>query len=134
MPPAWKDKVFTLILCLAAGALTSFAFSPYDIYFLAVLGPAALIHSWSSARPGNVFGLGLFGTGVNWIHISINLFGGVNFVGAIALTFLFIAFIALYPAIVGYVSRRFFTGSAPFTYLVFIIPSLWTVGEMTSAV
>lgn len=135
MPPAWKDKVFTLILCLAAGALTSFAFSPYDIYFLAVLGPAALIHSWSSARPGNaflygyVFGLGLFGTGVNWIHISINLFGGVNFVGAIALTFLFIAFIALYPAIVGYVSRRFFTGSAPFTYLVFIIPSLWTVGE-----
>ena len=135
MPSSRKDIIYTTLLCLFAGALTSFAFSPYDVYPLAVLGPAVLLIIWRKAGPGRafysgyLFGLGLFGVGVNWIHISINLFGGVNFIGAMALTFLFVAFISLYPALVGYSSRRFFSRCSSFNYLVLIAPSVWVLGE-----
>ena len=135
MPSSRQQIIFTALACLGAGALTSFAFSPYDIYPLAVLGPAALIAIWLKAGPGRafysgyLFGLGLFGAGVNWIHISINLFGGVNFIGAMALTLLFVAILALYPALVGYVSRRFFSRCSPFIYLALTAPSIWVLGE-----
>jgi apolipoprotein N-acyltransferase len=139
MTPVQKNNLISLLLCLLAGIATSFAFSPYDISPLAVFGPAVLIYIWLTAAPGKafacgyVFGLGLFGTGVNWIHISINLFGGVNFLGAIGLTFLFIAFLALYPAGVGYLFRRCFASCSPFIGLLLIAPTLWVIGEWTKS-
>jgi apolipoprotein N-acyltransferase len=46
-----------------------------------------------------VFGLGLMGFGVSWLHNSIAQFGGVGPIAAIAITALFIAVVSLYFAL-----------------------------------
>lgn len=107
-----KGTVLPDAACLLAGALFPLAFAPWGFYPVAIAGLAVLFHAWTRATPGRaflrgyLFGLGMFGVGVNWLHISINLFGGVNLVLALAATFALVAFLALYPAVTGYLARR----------------------------
>ena len=115
---------------IIAGAILPFAFSPYGFYFLSFISIALLFYLWikSSAKEafiiGYLFGLAYFGIGVNWLHISINLFGGVNFIGALFFTYMLVAFIALYPALCGYFAVRFFK-----TNLLLVLPFLWVLTE-----
>ena len=130
--PAWIPKA---VLSLLAGAVLPLAFSPYDMPVFAFLAPALLIALWWNNTPGAafgygyLFGLGLFGVGVNWLHISINLFGGINLIGALVLTWLFVACFALYPALTGYLSRRLFRHAPPSVYLLLLVPALWVLTE-----
>ena len=130
--PAWIPGA---ALSLLAGAVLPLAFSPYDLPVFAFLAPALLIALWWNTAPGTafaygyLFGLGMFGVGVNWLHISINLFGGVNLIGALALTWLFVAFLALYPALTGYLSRKLFRHAPPSVYLLLAVPALWVLTE-----
>lgn len=127
--PLWKHA----IACLLAGAATTLAFAPYTYSYIAVLTMAVLFYSWSKtgARTalltGYLFGLGLFGTGLSWLHISINLFGDVSLAGAWLLTFLLVAFLALYPALAGYLGRRL--SDKPAIMLLLCLPAAWTLAE-----
>jgi apolipoprotein N-acyltransferase len=120
---------------LLSGGIAPFAFSPFDIYPLAVLSVVLIIYLWSRSDPrtafytGYLYGLGFFGSGVSWLHISINLFGGVNIAGAVFLTFLLIAFLSLYPAITGYLATRLSSGNHKGLSLVLGVPVLWALGE-----
>ncbi|MGH8246070.1 MAG: apolipoprotein N-acyltransferase [Gammaproteobacteria bacterium] len=122
------------LICLAAGVALPFAFSPYDLHFLALLSSALLFHAWLKSGPsqafvyGYLFGLGMFGAGVNWLHISINLFGGVSLAGSLALTFALVAFLALYPALVGYLARTI-PARSEFSLLTGMVPALWVLAE-----
>lgn len=126
------NKTILKRLCMIiAGGLVPFAFAPYDFYFLTLLSLVILFYTWSttaSAREafilGYLFGFAMFGIGVNWLHISINLFGGVNFIGALFFTYLLVAFISLYPALCGYLLIRFFKHY----YLIALAP-LWLITE-----
>ena len=125
-------KVFVNRLCtIVAGGLVPFAFAPFDFYLLSIISLSILFYLLSktdSTREsfilGYLFGFAMFGIGVNWLHISINLFGGVNIVGALLLTYLLVAFISLYPALCGYIAVRFFK-----KYLVITLPALWLITE-----
>lgn len=135
MIPVRLHKITGYLLSLTVGALTCLAFAPAGLAVLAIFMPALLAAIWLHATPrsafahGYLFGLGLFGFGVNWLHISISQFGGMNFPGAIVLTFLFIGFISLYPALAGYLSRRLFDGCSAFTWLVIVLPATWVLTE-----
>ena len=115
---AQSERLLTLRSASVA-VLVSAAFAPWHLYPLAVLSPAVLFYLWLHAAPrrafwyGFLYGLGMFGAGVSWLHISINLFGGVNFAGSVLLTFLFVAFIALFPAGAGYLAARVRQAGAP---------------------
>ncbi len=125
-------------LCLIAGALMPLAYAPFNIFFIAVLGPALLLLSWVDSSPrqafrcGYLFGFGMFGAGVYWLHISINMFGGVNFAASILITALLVAFLSLYPAIVGYIGRRWFKQNDAL-YLLVASPALWILAEWMRA-
>ena len=126
-----SNKVFVYRLCaILAGSILPFAFSPFDIYALAILSLVVLFYVWtkSSAKEsfilGYLFGFALFGIGVNWLHISINLFGGVNLFGALFFTYLFVAYIALYPALCGFLAVRYFGKN-----LFIALPLIWTITE-----
>ncbi|MCG8377982.1 MAG: apolipoprotein N-acyltransferase [Proteobacteria bacterium] len=113
------------------GALMPLSYAPYHYYILAILIITILFYLWtlaSTAREsfiiGYLFGLGFFGVGVNWLHISINLFGGVNLYGAIFFTYCLVAFISVYPALCGYLARRFFN-----KYHMLSLAPLWLVTE-----
>jgi len=129
-----KQFFLRLISCFLSGALLPLAFSPYHYPLIAVLSLAYLFYTILISTPvgagliGYAFGFGMFGIGVNWLHISINLFGGINLAGALFITLLLVAFLSLYPALVAYVYQRFF-GNKDIVPFVIVIPALWVLAE-----
>lgn len=127
-------SVIRFALPVIPGMLMPLAFSPYHLFFLAYLCPAVLLIQWINATPaqafrqGYLFGLGMFGGGVYWLYISINLFGGVNLALAILVTALLVAYMSVFPAMVAYLGRRYFAKN-DHTYLLIACPALWIIGE-----
>ena len=127
-----QNKVYIKrLFAIIAGCLVPFAFSPFGYYFLVIVSLTTLFYLWyktESAREsfilGYLFAFAMFGIGVNWLHISINLFGGINILGALFFTYLLIAFISLYPAICGYITIRYYQ-----RYFILSLPSLWLITE-----
>src|SRR5436190_18627010 len=121
------------IACFAAGALSVAAFAPLGLYPLGIASLAVLIHSWMSATPsaaarsGFAFGLGLFGAGVSWIYVSLHDIGGMAAPVAALATFLLCAFIALLPAIAGWLQARIPAHAAVRACL--LIHASWTLFE-----
>lgn len=128
-----KITVIHFLICLIAGAVLPLAFAPFDYAVIGIISPAALFFLWYKSSPrtafmlGYAYGLGMFGTGVNWLHISINLFGGVNLAGALFATYALVAFLALYPAVVGWAGRRYCSPIS--VWLLLMVPALWTLTE-----
>ena len=105
------------LIALALGALHAIAFlndAAWPIEIAALAGLAALASgaareipgpvgarraAFGGARVGFAFGLGWFLTGISWIYISLHTYGEMNPVLAGAGTFLFAAYLALYPAL-----------------------------------
>ena len=123
-----------LLISFCAGAATVFAFAPFDQYHLAVLGPAVLLLLLLDSDPhmafrlGFTYGLGLLGLGVFWMHISIDQFGGVGPVLAIIITLAFVALMALYYGLMGWLGKRIAGASAWHIQLsVFVL--LWVLLE-----
>jgi len=121
------------VIALLAGAATVLAFAPVGFYPLALASFAVLIHRWMRAAPracfwsGFAFGLGLFGGGVSWVYVSLSQFGGMPAPLAGLATFLFCAFIALFPAAAGWLQAR--VPAADGVRACLIIPSAWTLFE-----
>jgi apolipoprotein N-acyltransferase len=92
-------------LALAAGLLTPCAFAPYGLWPLALVMPAVLLYLLDGLAPrraalaGFAFGLGQFGHGVWWIQVSVHQFGVPYYVFSVSMTALFVAGMALYPAL-----------------------------------
>jgi apolipoprotein N-acyltransferase len=80
-----------------------------------------------AAGLGFAFGLGLFLAGVSWVYVSLHRFGSMPAALAAVGTFLFCAFLALFPAVVGYLQAQFDRTIAVRQLL--LIPALWVLGE-----
>lgn len=121
-------------LCLGAGGLTALAFAPFKLHFIPFATLAVLFAVWrgnngrQAFRNGFLFGLGLFGIGVSWLHVSIHLFAGVNLAGAWALTFLLAAYLALFPAVAGWLGGARPARSERGHFLA-LMPALWALSE-----
>jgi len=98
----WRDA-FSLI----AGLLFTWSFAPFGYALLAPIALILLFASWLHTGPframlrGYLFGLGSFGSGVSWVFVSIHDYGHAGVFSAGALTLLFVAFWALFPALAG---------------------------------
>ncbi|HEY8084741.1 MAG TPA: apolipoprotein N-acyltransferase [Methylophilaceae bacterium] len=117
------------ILAALLGAATVLGFAPFYIYPIPIATIAGLFLLWQrSTTPkqaawlGLIFGLGLFNTGIYWIYISLHDFGGMPFWMAAIATFTLNAFLALFPAMVGWLSKRN-------RYLLMTAPLLWVLSE-----
>ncbi len=124
-----------------AGAITVLAFAPFDLFFIPYFSLAFLFYQWRDALPGQaaksgyLFGLGLMGFGVFWLHVSIAKFGGVIFPMAVLLALVFAAVIACYYAAAGWLSawlvRRF--RLAGNIQLLVIFPAIFVLSEILRA-
>ena len=116
-----------------SGAATVLAFSPANLFPLALLTLAVLIHLWSDAAPrrafwtGCAFGLGFFGAGVSWVYVSLHEFGGMPMPLAALATALFCAFLALFPGAAGWLQARI--PMRPALRACLAIPAAWTLLE-----
>ncbi|MSQ68024.1 MAG: apolipoprotein N-acyltransferase [Gammaproteobacteria bacterium] len=128
--PRWLGS----LLALGAGLLLPFAFAPYGAWWVAPLSLAALFLSWHAATPrlaalrGYLFGAGFFGHGVAWVQISIHQFGLPLYSFSVSMTALFALYLALYPALTGWLVRRL-PATGELTRLAVLAPALWTLVE-----
>ena len=119
---------------MLAGALTPLAFAPFHLFPLAVIAPAVLFVTWlnaSAARAawrGFLFGLGLFGVGVSWVYVSLHNYGNMPPPLAGFAVLLFVAALALYPALLGALQAQLRT--LPSGWRVgLVMPALWVLVE-----
>lgn len=121
------------ITALAAGALTTFAFAPVQLWPLAILMPAALMLLCCGASAkrafalGWLFGFGFFLAGVYWVYVSIHVFGhAVPWAAALA-TVGFAAVLAIFPAVATLLAQRLGAHSV-FGYCL-VWPACWVLLE-----
>jgi len=130
-----RDSRYGIILSALAGCLLPFAFAPVNIVPLAIISPFILFWLWLRASPGRAFiigfwfGLGFFGVGVSWVAISFYRFGGMGIVLSTLATLLFVLFLALFPALLGWVGRRYLYRLPDTWWLLLFLPAAWVFFE-----
>lgn len=122
-----------ILLALLAGVLLTFGFAPFHIWPLVpagiILWLSLLAHKTPTGKQafvlGWVFGLGWFGAGISWVHVSIEQFGGLPLIGSLGLMLLLCAYLALFPGLFAWLLTRFF----PVKLWPLAAPALWFVIE-----
>jgi len=134
MRPGALRPARAALAAFALGTATVPGFAPAGFAVLPFLTAAGLLWLWQQAATprraaalGFAFGMGLFLAGVSWVYISLHEFGAMPAPLAAVATLLFCAFLALYPALVGYLQARSRVPLAGRQLL--LIPALWMLSE-----
>ncbi|HYG13832.1 MAG TPA: apolipoprotein N-acyltransferase, partial [Methylophilaceae bacterium] len=124
-----------LYLAFGLGLVSVAGFAPFYLYPLPIVALAALFYLWrqcsspkQAARLGFAFGLGLYGGGIYWIYISLHQFGGMPIWMAALSTFCLCAFMALFPALVAWLAKRWHA-DAPGTLFMLSAAALWALSD-----
>ena len=111
--PAWRVLAVGLGLPLVAGAVAVTGFAPFHWFALPLVSLFALFWVWrgsgsprQAALSGFAWGLGYFLTGVSWVYVSMHTYGGMPAVMAAIATFAFCAYLAVFPALAGWIAVR----------------------------
>ncbi len=123
-PLAWA---FVLGVCTVGG------FAPFGIFPLPLLTLAGLlllgeraVRAGPAFKLGFAFGLGFFLAGVSWVYVSLHDFGAMPAPLAAAVTLLFCAYLALYPAAALSIAVRIPT---PWLRRALVFPGAWVAAE-----
>lgn len=118
----------------ALGAATVLGFAPFELFFLPPLTLSLLFRFWLTASSpraaaglGFAWGVGFFLAGVSWVYVSLHDVSGLAAPLALAATVLFCAYLALFPALAGFLACRL--ASAEFWRNALLLAGLWTLTE-----
>ncbi|MBD1389757.1 apolipoprotein N-acyltransferase [Neiella sp. HB171785] len=127
------------LLMLAAflfGATYPLAYAPFEHAVVAILAMAGFFNllkmasSWrQAAATGFAFGFGQFTVGISWVHVSIDSFGGLPLAISLLLMSLLCAYLALFPALTGWLWYRL-NNPRWRAFNLLLLPSLWLFGEI----
>ncbi|ODQ00901.1 apolipoprotein N-acyltransferase [Salinivibrio sp. SS2] len=116
------------------GASATLAFAPFSYWLLMPVSLWGLFLLLQSASPkkasllGFCWGLGQFATGVSWVYVSIDHFGGMPAIAGLSLMALLVMYLSLYPALFAGVLARCSVRHAAIKWLI-LAPSLWLVAD-----
>ncbi len=122
------------VLAALAGAAYPLGFAPFGWWLLAIASPAVLFTLVGGPLParralalGWLFGLGAFGVGVSWVYVSLHDYGRAPAALAAVLTALFVAALALFPALLAWGAARLAPPGA--WRLLLWLPAGWALAE-----
>lgn len=133
-----SDKKLWLMTLAAAmfGAAMPLAYAPFELAVVAPLSIAGLFiviqlsnSACMASWLGFVFGFAQFAVGLNWIHVSIDSFGGLPLAASLLLVMLLCVYLALFPAMVGWLWFRLCKHKPGWTSAL-VFPSLWLFSEL----
>ena len=129
--PGWPGN----LLAVAAGALTSLALAPFDLWPLALVAVGLLYLGLRELSPrqalgrGWCYGFGLYGAGTSWIYVSINTYGGASPLLATLLLVAFFAAIAWFFALPAWLWARWLRRSEAPLADALCFAALWVLQE-----
>jgi apolipoprotein N-acyltransferase len=128
-------RVNHFVLAALGGVVAAAGFAPLGIFPLPMLSLALLFWLWGQAASPRVsawlgfsFGLGLFGAGVGWIYVALHDYGYMPMLLALLATLLFSVFLALFPALAGYLQAKIVLPNWLRAALLF--PAIWVAVEL----
>jgi len=134
-----NNKLILNLFSLISGATLVLAFAPIHWFFLAFLCPAVLLYIWLQSNQraafwyGFLFGLGFYTAGVSWVFISIHHYGNANISISLLITSMLILLMSCYPAVMGYIMRRFWKNKSNAMLCCAAFPALWVSFEWLRA-
>ncbi|MFB4392026.1 MULTISPECIES: apolipoprotein N-acyltransferase [unclassified Pseudomonas] len=129
--PGWPGN----LLALAAGASTTLALAPFDLWPIALLAIAVLYLGLRELSPrqalwrGWHYGFGLYGAGTWWIYVSMNTYGGASPLLAIVLLVAFFACLAWFIALPAWLWARWLRRSEAPLADALCFAALWLLQE-----
>ncbi|MUH98667.1 apolipoprotein N-acyltransferase [Aliivibrio fischeri] len=132
--PLLSHYFIRLLVALLSGASATLAFAPYSLWPFAFIAPLILLllmHKQTTKKAtwlGFVWGLGYFGAGVSWVHVSIDNFGGMPVAASLFLMIGLISYLSLYPMLFSFLLQRFFSNHNITKYLL-AAPALWIITD-----
>ena len=124
-------------LFFVSGLSLVFAYAPFDLWFIALIVPAFAFHKLQhqspkkSAKLLGIFAFGWFASGISWVHVSIDQFGGLPLIISLGLMLLLCVYLALFPALAGYITARL---SSHKQLNLWLLPSFWLICEYLRSV
>jgi len=134
----------TLWLSFLAGLSLVFAYAPFSLWWLIYLIlplwfahlERSTTHSKNSITKVTTkhcfaFGFGWFASGISWVHVSIAEFGGMPLIVSILLMLLLCLYLALFPALAGYLTAKTpqWLNKNNNKLLIWLLPSFWLLSE-----
>ncbi|WP_432453707.1 MULTISPECIES: apolipoprotein N-acyltransferase [unclassified Agarivorans] len=130
--PLLLSPRLSLLAALVSGLIAPFAFAPYGYWPLMPLSLLALLGllkpSRSGFKLGFCYGLGWFGYGVHWVHVSMAEFGGMPLIASLSLMALLTCYLALYPALACYLANQW-RGKRRWVFYLAWFPACWLLSE-----
>ncbi len=122
------------VLAALVGASSTLSFAPYSAWYFALISPLILLILLQGKSPKRAFviayswSFGQFATGISWVHISIDNFGGMPKVASLFLMFLLVAYLATYTGLFAAALNRYFPKVSKTRFLI-VAPALWLVSD-----
>lgn len=118
-----------MIAALLLGGLMTIGYAPYSQWWIVLLCLIGLVYLLTkndnklAFKLGFSFGLGWFGVGISWVHVSIADYGGLPLIGSIIIMVALCSYLALFPATAFWLLCRYFPRhlwplSLPFIWLL----------------
>jgi len=123
-----KNNWFSFI----AGLSLVLAYAPFSLWPLAILTPLMWLKQINKAtakeatKQSYLFAFGWFASGISWVHVSIDQFGGMPLIISLLLMLLLCLYLAIYPALSCYIAVKI---SKDNKLNLWLIPPLWLFGE-----
>lgn len=130
IPARWQ-----WLAALLCGAVMPLGFAPYGWFAVPIFALALLSILLYEAAPrralllGWLFGLGQFGVGVSWVHISIHKYGNAGLALSIATMLLLVMYLALFPAVMAWLLSKIRRRGSRSGYLCLAFPAAWALSE-----
>jgi apolipoprotein N-acyltransferase len=127
-----KQFVQEYWLCFISGLLMVLAYAPFSYWWLALFLPSVVLQqiNGTCARVATkkmaAFSFAWFISGISWVHVSIDQFGGLPLIVSVVLMIGLCVYLALFPILACFLTSIF---SKQKTVNLWLLPSFWLLCE-----